>query len=318
MKSALITGIAGFAGSHLVDYLLGKNIKVFGFYHPDHSVLNLEHVKTRISLLPVDLQNAKQVNLAVKKTKPDYVFHLAAASSPAQSFKNPAQTLENNLLSQINLSEALVSIKSKAKILIIGSAEEYGIVEDDQTAANEETPLRPVSPYAVSKVAQDFLGYQYFVHYGLAIVRVRPFNHIGPRQSTDFVVPAFANQIAEIEKVGRGKIKVGNLNSYRDFTDVRDVVRAYLLVLDRGVPGEVYNIGSGRLTRIGDVLKILKSFSQAKIEVVTDKSRIAQTEVNSITCDYSKLGKATGWKPEIPLKTTLFDTINYERRKKGA
>jgi len=315
MKSALITGIAGFAGSHLVDFLLASNINVFGLYHPDHSVLNLEHVKDRISLMPVDLQNPKQVSQAVKKTKPDYVFHLAAASSPAQSFINPAQTLENNLLSQINLLEALVSIKSKAKILIIGSAEEYGIVEDEQTPANEQTPLGSVSPYAVSKVAQDFLGYQYFVHYGLSVVRVRPFNHIGPRQSTDFVVPAFANQIANIEKMGSGKILVGNLNSYRDFTDVRDVVRAYLLVLDLGVPGEVYNIGSGKLTKIGDVLKILKSLSPAKIEIVVEKSRIVQTEVKSIICDFSKLTKATGWKPKIPLKTTLFDTINYERKK---
>lgn len=315
MKKVLITGIAGFAGSHLADHLLQNKIKVFGFYHPQHPIINLTHIEDKINLLSVDLQNAKQVNDAVSQIQPDYVFHLAASSSPAQSFKDPALTLTNNLQSQINLLEALVKINSRAKILIIGSAEEYGVVEDKNKSADEQTPLHPVSPYAVSKVAQDFLGYQYFIHYGLSIIRVRPFNHIGPRQSADFVVPAFASQIAQIETTGHGKIMVGNLNSFRDFTDVRDVVRAYLLVLLQGTPGDVYNIGSGKQTRIGDVLKTLISLSPAKIEVVVDKSRIAKTEVKSITCDYSKLNKATGWKPEIALSTTLFDTINYERER---
>jgi GDP-4-dehydro-6-deoxy-D-mannose reductase len=315
MKKALITGIAGFAGSHLTDLLLQKNIKVAGFYHPDHSTSNLDHIKNEIDLFPVDLLNVQKTSDAVKKIKPDYVFHLAASSSPAQSFKNPALTLENNLQSQINLLEALISIKSDAKILIVGSAEEYGIVEKKYEPVDEQTPIKPISPYAVSKVTQDFLGYQYFVHYGLNIIRVRPFNHIGPRQSIDFVVPAFASQIVQIEKKGSGKIKVGNINSFRDFTDVRDVVRAYLLVLDKGEMGDVYNIGSGKLVKIENVLKTLISLSPAIIEIVFDKSRIAPTEVKSITCNYSKLKAATGWKPEIPLKTTLFDTINYERNK---
>ncbi len=315
MKKALITGIAGFAGSHLAEYLLTKDIKVAGFYHPDHPTSNLDNCKERIELFPADLTNFQSTKSIVSKIKPDYVFHLAASSSPAQSFINPAQTLENNLQSQINLLEALVSIESKARILIVGSAEEYGIVEGKDQVADEQTPLHPVSPYAVSKVAQDFLGYQYFIHYGLNIVRVRPFNHIGPRQSTNFVVPAFASQIVQIEKKGSGKIKVGNLNTFRDFTDVRDVVRAYLLVLGKAVMGEVYNIGSGKLVRIEDILKTLLSLSPAKIEVIFDKTRLAPTEIKSITCNYSKLKQATGWKPEIPLKTTLFDTINYERKR---
>lgn len=315
MKKALITGIAGFAGSHLADHLLAKNIKVFGFYHPNHSTSNVDHIKNKIQLFSVDLLNQKKTSDAVGEIKPDYVFHLAASSSPAQSFKNPGLTLENNLQSQINLLEALVKINSSAKILIVGSAEEYGIVEKKYDPVDEQTPIQPISPYAVSKVAQDFLGYQYFMHYKLNIVRVRPFNHIGPRQSTDFVVPAFASQIVQIEKKGSGKIKVGNINSFRDFTDVRDVVRAYLLVLDKGEMGDVYNIGSGKLVQIENVLKTLIALSPAKIEITFDKSRLAPTEVKSITCNYSKLKQATGWKPEIPLSTTLFDTINYEREK---
>src|SRR3990167_3028519 len=315
MKKALITGIAGFAGSHLADNLLAKNIKVFGFYHPNHSTSNVDHIKNKIQLFSVDLLNQKKTSDAVGEIKPDYVFHLAASSSPAQSFKNPGLTLENNLQSQINLLEALVKINSSAKILIVGSAEEYGIVEKKYDPVDEQTPIQPISPYAVSKVAQDFLGYQYFMHYKLNIVRVRPFNHIGPLQSTDFVVPAFASQIVQIEKKGSGKIKVGNINSFRDFTDVRDVVRAYLLVLDKGEMGDVYNIGSGKLVQIENVLKTLIALSPAKIEITFDKSRLAPTEVKSITCNYSKLKQATGWKPEIPLSTTLFDTINYEREK---
>lgn len=312
---ALITGITGFAGSHLADLLISQNIAVYGFYHPDHETANIDHIKNKIELVPVNLLDTRQINLKVKELDLDYVFHLAASSSPSLSFQNPWETFENNLKSQINLLEALNEIHSKARILIIGSAEEYGLVSKEDLPLDENAELRPPSPYAVSKIAQDFLGYEYFVHHKMHIVRVRPFNHIGPRQSHGFVVAAFASQIAQIEKAAYGEIKVGNLNSYRDFTDVRDMVRAYLLALEKGKAGEVYNIGSGKLIKIAEVLDMLIAKSPAKIKVVVDKSRFAPVEIEAFSCNYSKFHKATGWEPKIPLDTTLSDTIEYERQK---
>ncbi|MBI3341894.1 GDP-mannose 4,6-dehydratase [Candidatus Curtissbacteria bacterium] len=252
---------------------------------------------------------------AFKIIKPTHIFHLAASSSPAQSFKEPIKTLRNNIFGQINILDAAQKFSPKSKILIVGSAEEYGQIEKGDKAINEEAILEPSSPYAVSKVAQDFLGYQYYLHSNMHVVRVRPFNHIGPRQSPLFVVPAFASQIAQIEQKGAGTIMVGNLNAYRDFTDVRDMVRAYLLALEKGEVGQVYNIGSGKLVKIKNILDMLIAYSQAKINVKIDKNRYSKVEVKAILCDFTKFKKATGWQPTIPLKTTLFDTINYERSK---
>ena len=185
---------------------------------------------------------------------------------------------------------------------------------------DENTPLAPISPYAVSKVAQDMLGLQFFLHYKLHVVRVRPFNHIGPRQSKSFVVSSFASQIVTIEQnkkslpAGRqGEISVGNLQTWRDFTDVRDMVRAYLLALEKGVAGDVYNIGSGKATKIADILRKLMSFSKAKIKIRRDKNLFRPADVAKIYCDYSKFKRQTGWAPKIPIDVTLFDTIEFER-----
>ncbi len=314
-QKALITGIAGFAGSHLAEYLLSKNFEVFGFYHPSHDSRNLKHIEGKLKLYPINILDKKKVESAIKEISPGFIFHLAASSSPSQSFKEPAKTLENNIFSQINLLDAVVKFSKESRVLIIGSAEEYGAIDKKDLPLNENSPLKPTSPYAVSKIAQDFLAYQYFLHSNLHVVRVRPFNHIGPRQSSAFVVPAFAGQIAQIELKGEGVIKVGNLNSYRDFTDVRDMVKAYLLALLKGEEGEVYNIGSGKIVKIAEILKILLSFSKAKIKVEVDKTRFAPVEIKAISCDFSKFRQATGWQPKIPLRTTLFDTINYERSK---
>lgn len=314
MNKALITGISGFAGSHLADLLLSHKIKVYGFYYAKHPLQNISHIKDKLELFSIDITNDSEVYDAIKKINPDLVFHLAASSSPSQSFKEPKQTFQNNVFGQINLLDALKRIKSKAKILVIGSAEEYGPADEKLMPLKEDAPLNPSSPYAISKVAQDFLGYQYHLHEKLHIIRVRPFNHIGPRQSQAFVVPAFASQIARLEKEAKGVIKVGNLNSYRDFTDVRDMVKAYFLALSKGEKGDVYNIGSGKVVKIAQILDILLSFSKAKIKIEIDKSRYAPVEIKSISCNYSKFKKTTGWEPQITLKTTLFDTINYERK----
>lgn len=315
MKKAFITGIAGFAGSHLTEALLEKNISVFGLFHPKHPIENLEHIKDKITLVAGDILEAKKLKANLRNESWDYVFHLAAFSSPAQSFKNPQKTLENNIVGEINLLEGLVSAKSKAKILIIGSADEYGRVEPKHLPIDENTPLSPTSPYAVSKVAQDLLGLQYFINNKLQIVRVRPFNHIGPRQSHLFAIASFAAQIAQCEKKGGGTIKVGNLDTSRDFTDVRDMVKAYILALDEGELGEVYNLGSGQAVKMADILKTMVSQSSAKIRIETDKSRLHSHDIKTIYCDSKKFREKTGWAPKIPLETTLSDTIDYEREK---
>ena len=310
-KKALITGVAGFVGSHLSEDLISKDIAVVGFYHPKHPPQNIKHLEAKIELVACDILNRKEIEKELSKVKPDYLFHLAAFSSPSKSFENPRETLENNIFGQVNLLDAFVKLKSQAKILIIGSADEYGSVDKNDLPVKETHPLAPASPYAVSKVTQDMLGLQYHLAHGLNIVRVRPSNHIGPRQAPTFVVPAFASQIAALEKRGGGVMKVGNLESMRDFTDVRDMVRAYLLALEKGEMGDVYNIGSGKEVSIGKVLKILVSQTKAPIKVETDKKLFRPTE--SFYSDPQKFKKKTGWKPEIPLEITLSDTINYER-----
>src|SRR3990167_9398063 len=317
MKKALVTGIAGFAGSHLAEFLLSKKIEVFGFYLPGHSTENVDHIKDKIELISCDLINKKDVEDKISRIKPDYVFHLAAFASPAQSFKNPRQTLENNIVGQLNLLESLVKIKSHAKILIIGSADEYGNVDPKNLPIAEQTPFAPPSPYAVSKVAQDLLGLQFFLHHKLNIVRVRPFNHIGPRQSSSFVVAAFASQIAQLEKKGGGTIRVGNLETWREFTDVRDMVRAYLLTLEKAKVGSVYNIGTGKPIKIAQILKILLSLSYVKIKVVIDKQLYRPVDIVKIYCDSSKFRKECGWRPKINIEKTLSDTIDYERGKQN-
>lgn len=315
MKKALITGIAGFAGSHLANHLIAKNIKVYGFYHPRHSTENLKDIESKIQLSACDVLERKLVQQELKSINPDFVFHLAAFASPPQSFIEPEETLKNNILGQLNILQALADAKSDARILTVGSADEYGNIDPQYLPADENTPLAPTSPYAVSKVAQDMLGLQFYLHHKMNVVRVRPFNHIGPRQSPAFVVSAFASQIAALEKQGGGTILVGNLETYRDFTDVRDMVKAYLLALEKGEFGEVYNLGSGKAVKINDVLEKLLSFTKAKIQIKEDKSRLRPVDIKTIRCNYSKFKKQTGWEPTIPLSITLSDTIEYERRK---
>ena len=282
MKKALITGIGGFVGSHLTDYLLSQKVRVEGFIHPKHRVQEGLVTKRGVKLITCDLLDKNKVVGTLAKTNYYYVFHLAAFSSPAASFDNSEETLKNNIFCQLNLLETLTNVKSEAKILIVGSSEEYGNIDSKYLPVNEDAPLAPVSPYAVSKVAQDMLGYQFFLNKNLNIVRVRPFNHIGPGQSHAFVVSSFASKIAELEKKGGGTMSVGNLATFRDFTDVRDIVRAYFLALVKGELGEVYNIGSGKAYKIADILKKLVSFSDSEIKVVFDKKLLRQAEIEKI------------------------------------
>lgn len=316
MKRVLITGITGFAGSHLAEYLCSKKeYKIAGTYLSNESLKNVERIRSKIRLIKIELTNAKKVLHLVEKTKPDLVFNLAGLPSTADSFKKPKDTIINNISLEINLLSAIRENNFlNTMIMVVSSADIYGMVKKKDLPIDEETPLMPTSPYSVSKIAQDFLALQYFLSYNLKIIRVRPFNHIGPRQSPDFVVSAIAKKIAEIERGGRKPIlTVGNLESKRDFTDVRDMVRAYTIALEKGKFGEVYNIGSGVSYRISDILHRLILLSKAKIAILSDKSLFRPIDNPELVCDASKFKKLTNWKPEIEISTTLRDTLDYWR-----
>lgn len=298
----LVTGAHGFAGSHLVELLESKNYSVFS--------------------PRIDLLNATDVSSVIGSKTFDYVVHLAAIAAVGESLASPAKILRNNIFAQLNLLEALKRKKSVARILIICSADEYG--QPAKQPIDENFPLLPTNPYAVSKVAQDFMGLQYHLAYGMHIIRVRPFNHIGEGQSLGFVVPDFAKQIVDAEKnqkrsdlggrQGRTFINVGNLSTVRDFTDVLDMVAAYELALTKGQPGEVYNLGSGIGVTIKDLLNQLISLSSAKISIKTDPSRFRPADQPKLVCNSEKFHLLTGWKAKIPLKTTLKRVLEWWRK----
>jgi len=317
MKKILITGVTGFVGKHLATHLLSeKSYEIIGTYRSDSSLEALVDIKDEIQLKKVDLNDRDAVASLVLDSKPDVIFHLAAQASPAKSFSIPVETLTNNIVSEFSLLDTLREHELKEiRVIVISSAEIYGIITPHDLPVDEDTPLRPATPYAVSKLAQDFLSYQHFLAYKLDIVRLRPYNHIGPGQKEGYVVTDFAKQIAEIE---RGKkddeISVGNLEAKRDFTDVRDMVKAYALAMEKGKAGEVYNIGCGKSQKIEDILHKLLSFSSKKITVTVDQSRFRPIDVPEIRCDVSKFHELTGWEPTIPFEKTLEDILDFWRK----
>ncbi len=312
---ALVTGLNGFAGSHLADFLLAQgNIQIFGgvFGNCD----NIVHLDKRVTFIEGDLREPQFAQALLAQAQPDRVYHLAGQAFPPVSWQDPWGTIEVNLRAEVNVLHAAAQTKSPARILVIGSFDEYGRVDASYLPVTEEAPLRPDSPYAVSKIAQDFLGLQYFQSHHLHVVRVRPSNHIGPRQSEQFVTSNFAKQIAEIEAGAREPVLyVGNLEAQRDFTDVRDMVRAYYLALERGAPGDVYNIGSGRAWSIQQVLGVMLAQSRAAIRVEQDPARLRPSDTPVMYVDSTKFRAQTGWEPTIPLEQSLHDILDYWRAK---
>jgi GDP-4-dehydro-6-deoxy-D-mannose reductase len=314
----LITGITGFAGSHLAEYILAEHpgAKVCGIVRWRSRMDNVKGILDKIELHEADLKDIVSLKKALAAIRPDKVFHLAAQSFVPTSWKLPAETFAINALGQINLFEALIDLKLNPKIQIAGSSEEYGMVRAHEVPMKETNYLRPLSPYAVSKVAQDLLGYQYHQSYGLRTVRTRGFNHTGPRRGDVFVTSNFAKQVAEIEKgLKPAVIHVGNLEAKRDFTDVRDMVRAYWLATEKSEDGDVYNIGSGKTYVMQDMLDMLLGISTVKVKVEVDPARLRPSDVPILLADASKFVAATGWKPRIPFGTTLKDLLNYWRER---
>lgn len=313
----LITGGAGFVGSHLVENLLQKGtaeIHITAYAKEEsyvHQLLPSEQIHH------LDLTDQEATFDLLKKIKPDHIYHLAALSAVGKSFSNVKQVLDNNTQLQLNLLEAVKKNQPQAKILVIGSAMEYDLVNDypkfSADKIDETYPLGPVSPYAVSKAMQDFIGHAYAQSFGLNIIRVRPFNHIGERQSLEFVVPAFAQQVVAIERGQQKKIKVGNLSAVRDFTDVKDMVEAYRILMEEGgQPGQVYNIGQGKGYSIQEILDLLIQQAQTEIAIESDQSKMRPIDVPVAIADPEKIMKL-GWKPKIKLTTTLTRILDYWR-----
>jgi GDP-4-dehydro-6-deoxy-D-mannose reductase len=310
-KRALVTGAGGFVGKHLLTYLSANTgWLLFGNTHSRPGSFDLP----RLDWVTLDLTDREQTEAVLGSVRPDYAFHLAAQSNVQRAFADPRGTIINNVVSQLNLLDVLRVQSPETRVMIACSSEQYGLVRPEDQPIDEDTPFRPNNPYAVSKIAQDALALQYFLSYGQPTIRVRSFNHIGPGQSEQFVSAAFALQVASIEAGKQEPIMhVGNLDAQRDFTDVRDMVRAYHLCITEGDPGEVYNIGSGKSHSIQWILDTLVGMSAVQVEVRQDPARMRPADIPLLVCDPGRFRKATGWQPEIPLEQTLRDILEYWR-----
>ena len=316
----LITGVTGFVGSYLAEYCLQKpNVDVYGTVfglNSKEETIKIKNIKNKVKFLKCDLTQKEQVFKVIFKSKPDKIFHLAGQSRVSFSFQSPEKTLLNNIVSDLNIFEAIKKIKLDPVIVTAGSSEEYGLALKKELPIKEENPLRPLSPYAVSKITQEKLAFQYHKSYGLKTILMRFFNTEGPRRGQDFVTSTFAKQIIEIE---RGKkepiIYVGNLDAKRDFTDVRDIARAYWLASEKCKFGEPYNICSGKAWSIKSVLDFLISKSTKKdIKIENDPARMRPSDVPMLVGDCTKFKQQTGWEPQIPFERTLEDTLDYWRK----
>jgi GDP-4-dehydro-6-deoxy-D-mannose reductase len=315
MRRVLVTGVTGFAGSHLVDYMLTRNdCEIFGIQRWRSPLENVLHFKEKITLVECDLRDASSTRDTLERMRPDWIFHLAAQSFVPTSWSAPTESLTTNVLGQLNIFEAVRRIGLQCRIQIACSSEEYGMVYANELPIKETNPLRPLSPYAVSKVAQDLLAYQYWMSWKVDSVRTRGFNHEGPRRGPVFVASDFAKQIADIEKGLKPPVlHVGNLEARRDFTDVRDMVRGYWLALEKCEPGEVYNLCSGKAYSIQQVLDLLLGMTKVKIDVRQDRMRLRPSDVPVLLGDRTKFTQATGWEPVIPFEQTLQDMLDFWR-----
>ena len=292
---AFITGGHGFVGKWLTTYLQEVGDTV---YAPDSSV---------------DITDRQGLAKALESTSPDVIYHLAAFTHVGQSWEHPEKTFEVNALGTLHLLEAARHLSNSPKVILVSSSEVYGAPAVGSSALSEDAPLAPISPYAASKVAAEFLGVQAYLGYGLPVVRARPFNHVGPGQTAEFAVSALARRIVEAERKGLLTIPVGNLTPRRDFTDVRDVVRAYRALAVDGRPGEVYNVCSGQDVAISEIVQMLLKIAGVSVDAVVNQELVRPVDIPIIRGDASLIKATTGWRPEIPLANTLSDVLEYWR-----
>ena len=316
-KNVLITGITGFVGSHLADYLLANTkYKIFGLKRVNSSLRNISHILDRVTLINGDLIDQTSLVKTLKISKPKCIYHLGALSWVSPSWDMPTAYMQVNAIGTINLFEALRTAGLKPRILISCTPEEYGDVPKNLIPITEETRLEPVNLYAASKVAQDAICQAYQASYGFEIIRTRAFNHEGPRRDILGALASFAYQIARIERgLQEPIVKVGNLEAKRNFTDVRDMVRAYYLAMGKGIPGELYLIGSDQIHTIKRCLAMLIALSpmKDKIKYKVEKERVRLTELRILIGKFDKFEKQTGWKPRIPFRETVKSILDYWR-----
>lgn len=318
-ESILITGITGFVGSHLADLALEKNCKVYGLKRWNLSRLrNVKHIIDKINWIDCDITDPVGVKRAIEKSKPDKIFHLAAESFVSPSWDHPTHYMDVNYKGTVNIFEAIRELNLKTKILIPGSGEEYGEIFENELPINENTQLRPVNPYAVTKIAQDLISYVYVRTYGLNIIRVRSFNHEGPRRDNVFGIPWYAYQIAKIEQGLQDPIiKTGHIDDRRNFTHVRDMVEAYWIAIDKCPSGELHLIGSDESQKIysyREIIHMLIEKSNVKnIQIQQDPQYTRPTSVPRLIGDTTKFRNLTGWKPKISINQILDDTLQYWR-----
>jgi len=310
MRKCLITGCNGFVGSYLAEFLINRGIAVYGTVHRGRE--RIAHLGDRITTFECEILDKERVESVVSEVKPDLVFHLAAQSRVAPSWQDPEETFRVNVLGTLYLLEALRKIATDPVVVVVCSAAEYGYRGEDELPIKESSEFRPSDPYAVSKVAQDLLAGLYWQTYGLRVIRVRPFNITGPGIMGD-VCSDFARGIVEIERGQRAALNVGDLDSVRDITDIRDAVEALWMMAERGKPGEVYNICSGMGYRIGDLLDKLVRMSSATVRVVQDNSKIRGSGQSVQIGDNKKLVEL-GWEPQISIEKTLSDMLDYWRK----
>ncbi len=304
---ALVTGISGFVGGHLAELLLANGDAVVGLSNSGRWPANLAHLADRARIEACDLAGASTGAMTerVARERPEVIYHLAAQANPQASVTDPRGTWALNLGGTLTLLEAVKASGLKSRVVIVGSGVCYGNPAPEQMPVSESCPLRPNNPYSASKGAADLLGVQHYLAHGTDVVMVRPFNHAGPRQSSTYVLGALARQVAEVEAGVKPRVEVGNLDIVRDFTDVRDVVRAYRLLATRGAPGEIYNLGSGRGTKLADALETLRGLAGVPIEVYVDPARVRPVDQPLLVADASKLRAATGWEPAFSIEQTL-------------
>ena len=308
---ALIIGAAGFVGSYLIEHLSNA-------YNWEIHATKLDHENLEVSGVHVhnlNIMNTSEMDALLKYVMPDYIFHLAAQSSVALSWKNPSLTVDINIKGTLNLLDGIRAIPDyNPKVLLIGSGEEYGYILPDETPVHEDVPARPGNIYAATKACQNMIGSIYSRAYKMDLIMVRAFNHIGPNQAPLFVASDFCKQVAEIEAGLKPPVlNVGNLSALRDFTDVRDVVRAYGLLIQHGQAGETYNIGSGHAIPIQSLLDMILSLSTTSIKVELDPARLRPSDIPVIEADIKKLQDSIAWQPEVKLEQTLLETLNYWR-----
>ena len=309
MKKVLVTGVDGFVAGYLSDYLFKSGYDVYG------TTISETYKNDKIKIFKMNLLDAENVSDVIKNISPNMIFHLAGQSAVGVSWQNPVLTMDVNVNGTLNLLEAVRINNINSRILIIGSSDQYGIIKPENCPIKETQLQNPQSPYGISKKTQEEIGKLYVKAYKMNIIFVRAFNHIGARQGKNFVVPDFASKIVKIEKSAVPVLKVGNLDTLRDFTDVRDIVRGYLMLLESGKIGESYNIGSGNVIKIKDILKKLINLSSKEIKIEIDKEKFRPVDIPIVQCDNSKIKRDTGWSPEISIDETLKEVLEYWRGK---